>query len=70
MAVAGEELVFNRGDTRVCHTIDILQDSICESDPNEQFFSDLAYVSGVQPINIFPMTAEVIIDDTAEPECK
>ena len=62
--------MFNRGDTQVCHTIDIIQDDICESDPNEQFFSDLAYVSGVLPITIDPSTAEVIIDDSAEPECK
>ena len=69
VAVAGEELVFNRGDTRVCHTIDILQDNICESSPNEFFFSDLAYVSGMQPITISPPTAEVIIDDSDQPEC-
>ena len=70
VAVAGEQLVFNVGDTRVCHTIDILQDNICENDPNEFFLSDLAYVSGVQPITIYPPTAQVIIDDSAEPECK
>ena len=68
--VIGEALVFNRGDTRVCHDIDILQDDICESDPNESFFSNLAFSSGMQPITVFPRTAEVIIDDTAEPECK
>ena len=70
VAVAGEELVFNRGDTRVCHTIDILQDNICEYPPNENFFSDLAYVSGMQPITIAPPTAQVIIDDSDEPECE
>lgn len=62
--------MFNRGDIRVCHTIDILQDSICEDDPNEHFFSDLSYVSGVLPITINPPTAEVIIDDSDELECK
>ena len=70
VAVAGEELVFSRGATRVCHTIDILQDNICESSPNEFFFSDLAYVSGVQPITISPPTAQVVIDDSMEEECK
>ena len=70
MAVAGEELAFNRGGTQVCHTIDIMDDIICESDPNEHFFSDLVFVSGEQPINIAPMMAQVIIDDTTEPECK
>jgi len=61
--------VFNYGDTRVCHTLDILQDSTCEY-PFNEFFSDLAYVSGVQPITIAPPTAQVVIDDTAEPECE
>ena len=70
VAVSGEELLFNRGDTRVCHTIDILQDNICESDPNEFFFSDLAYVSGLMPITISPPTTQVIIDDNMEEECK
>ena len=68
VAVAGEELVFNRGSTRVCHTIDILQDNTCESDSNELFISGLANVRGVQ-IYIHPSTAQVVIDDTAEPEC-
>ena len=62
--------MFNPSDTRVCHTIIIQQDDICESDPNESFFSDLAYVSGIQTIIIDPPTAEVVIDDSAEPECK
>ena len=62
--------MFSRGDTRVCHTIDILQDNICESSPNEFFFSDLAYVSGVQPITISPSTARVVIDDSMEEECR
>ena len=62
--------MFSRGDTRVCHTIDILQDDICESDPNEHFFSDLSYVSGEPPITIEPDNAQVVIDDSAEPECE
>jgi len=37
--------------------------------PNEQFFSDLSYVSGIQPVNIDPARTTVIIDDSAEPEC-
>ena len=69
-AVIDEPLVFNRDITRVCHDIDILQDDICESDPNEFFFSNLTLSSGMQPIIVFPPSAEVIIDDTAEPECK
>ena len=69
-AVISEMLVFPHGSTCVCHTINIMDDDICESHQNEHFFSDLAYVSGIQPINIAPMTAQVIIDDTSEPECK
>ena len=69
-AVIDEPLVFNPGITRVCHDIIILQDDICESDPNEFFFSNLTLSSGMQPIIVFPPSAEVIIDDTAEPECK
>ena len=64
-----EQLVFGLGETRVCHTITITNDNICESDPNEFFFSDLSYVSGIQPIAIDPSRAQVIIDDTNEPEC-
>lgn len=70
LAVTGEELMFSRGETRVCHTIVIVNDDICERDPSENFFSDLAYVSGVMPITIAPSTAEIVIDDSAEPECK
>ena len=69
-AVAGVQLTFNRNDTRVCHTINILQDNICEYPPNENFFSDLAYVSGVMPITISPSSAQVVIDDSDEQECK
>jgi len=68
-SVVNEELVFGLGDTRVCHTITITNDDICEIDPNEFFFSDLSYVSGIQPITIDPERAQVIIDDTNEPEC-
>ena len=68
-AVSGQQLVFPRGSMRVCHIINILQDDVCENSPNEYFYSDLAYVSGVQPINIDPPTAQVIIDDSRETEC-
>ena len=67
-AVNGIELVFNHGDTQVCYTVSIIPDSVCEDTPNEQFHSDLAYVSGLQP-TIDPSTAVVVIDDTEEPEC-
>ena len=65
-----EELAFSLGDTRVCHTSDIVNDGICESDPNEDFLFGLAFVSGVQPITIEPDAAQVLIDDSAEQECE
>ena len=68
VAVANEALVFNTGDMLVCHTITIIDDNECEIDPNEQFFSDLFFVSGSQP-TIDPDRATVIINDTVEPEC-
>ena len=47
----------------------ITQDDICEIDRIEDFFSDLAYVSGIMPINIDPPRTRVRINDTNEPEC-
>ena len=62
------ELTFPRGSERQCHSVPILDDDLCEF-PSEDFFADLAYVSGRQIINInFPNT-RVVIDDTNEPEC-
>ena len=70
VAVIRELLMFPRGTVRVCHTVTINQDNECEILPeNEFFFSDLSLVSGVGDIIIRPPTAQVIIDDTAEPEC-
>ena len=61
-------LIFGVGDIRVCSDIMILNDRNCEI-PIEDFFSNLAYVSGEQPINVDPTRTRVIIKDTAEPEC-
>ena len=54
---------------RVCHTITINQDENCENNPNEDFFSNLALASGMQPIMVIRERARVIIDDNMEPEC-
>ena len=67
IAVIEELLQFDVGEQRVEHSITIIQDAFCE--PNEGFFSNLALVSGVQPINLIRSRAEVIIDDDVEPEC-
>ena len=64
-----KQLVFNIGDMRQSHNITILNDTVCERTPNERFFSNLTYISGDGPINITPMTAEIVINDFAEKEC-
>ena len=68
-AVVNQLLQFNAGDERVTHTITINPDEECENDPYEDFFSNLALVSGVQPINLIRPRAQVIINDDLEPEC-
>ena len=70
IGVVNELLQFNVGDVRVRHNITINQDAVCENDPNEFFFSNLALVSGAQPINLIRPRAEVIINDDLEPECR
>ena len=67
-AVVGEQLVFNAGDDRQCHTVNIVDDNDCEQ-PAEDFFSNLMFVSGQQVVTINPAQAQVIIDDDSEPEC-
>ena len=37
--------------------------------PNEEFFSNIALDSGVQPINLINPQATVTIDDSGEVEC-
>ena len=68
-AVINQLLVFNLGDERVTHTITISQDNECEDDPLENFFSNLALVSGVQSIAVIRPRAQVNINDTLEREC-
>ena len=69
LAVIREPLMFPPGTVRVCHTVTIIQENECEILPNEFFSSVLSFESGVGKIIIQPPTAQVIIDDTAEPEC-
>ena len=60
--------MFGAGDSRVCHDVNILDDIDCET-PYEDFFSNLEYDSGDMPIIITRPRTQVIINDTAEPEC-
>ena len=62
-------LDFAIGNERACHTVHIIDDDICEDDPNENYFSSLEFGGGVQPITVDPALTEVIIDDTNQPEC-
>ena len=67
--VANGILTYNQGDERVTHTIIINQDDLCETDPYEDFFSNLALNSGIQPITVIRRRSQIIINDTLEPEC-
>ena len=57
--------MFNTGDDRQCHRVQIVNDDNCEREL-EQFFSRLAYVSGTPVIIVDPDTARVIIDDSQD----
>ena len=59
-------LAFACGDSRMCHTVDIIRNSICE--PPEDFFANLAYVSGTNIIILEDRT-QVLIEDSNESEC-
>ena len=59
-------LMFGVGGLRVCHDVDIIDDNDCET-PYEDFISNLA--SRDMPIAITQPRTQVIINDTAEPEC-
>jgi hypothetical protein len=67
-AVVGLILDFQTGAGRVCHTVAINQDEMCE-DPPEDFHSDLAYESGTLPITVIRTPATIVINDSAELEC-
>ena len=70
-AVTNEIITFVEGQMRATHTIIINQDDDCENDPNENFFSNISLNSGQQQlISVIRPRAEVIIDDTDEPECR
>ena len=56
-----------RGSLRQCYFVNILNDIMCEVPP-ENFFADLALVSG-RMVSINPPTTQIFIDDSGEPEC-
>ena len=67
--VADVRLDFTIGQDRACHRVSIIDDDICEIDPNESFFSSLEFGGGELPITVDPSLTEVIIDDTNQPDC-
>ena len=68
-AAVDEPLVFTQGQRSACHRVMITQDDICEINQIEDFFSNIAYVSGIIPSVINLPRTHVIINDTNEPEC-
>ena len=63
LSTSGGMLTFNIGDARQCHDVGIVDDVIYEIEV-EQFFSNLALVSGA-PVTVDPPSIRVIIfDDT------
>ena len=62
-------LAFTRGDSQRCHIVNITQDDVCEHPDPDDFFANLAYVSGRQNIFMVRDRTQVLIDDSNEPEC-
>ena len=62
-----DELVFSLGDSQQCHSVEIIDDLICELPP-ENFFADMLLVSGFD-VTVDPDLTEVLIDDSDEEEC-
>ena len=61
------ELVFNTGDSRVCYTISIVDDDLCE-EPSENLLAQLR-VQNENSVEYRLEFTEVVIEDDAEPEC-
>ena len=68
IAVSGETIQFNVGDTMKTHTIRINQDMTCE-DRNELFYSNISLQNRRQQIRVIAPQVRVIIDDSGEVEC-
>ena len=60
---------FNIGDTRVNHTLKIIDDIICEGCPVEAFFSNISLLNDDPRITIIQDHARVMIVDSMEIEC-
>ena len=60
-------LMFSLGDSQQCHSVEIIDDLICEPTP-ENFFADMLLVSGFD-VSVDPDLTTVLIDDSDEEEC-
>ena len=68
VAISGQIIQFNVGDTSHTFTLSIANDGMCETQ-TESFFVSIALVSSTGSITISPSQAQVIINDVIEPEC-
>ena len=59
------QITFNTGDTRVIHTINIVNDDMCES-PQEEFFSRISLFTQDRHINIAQSQTRIVILDSTE----
>ena len=62
-------LQFNAGQTRLNHTVKIVDDVICESCPTEVFFCNISLLNDDPRITINQDHARVMIADSVELEC-
>ena len=69
VGLADVHLYFGVGDLRVYNNIEVIHNNICESEQIKDFFVDLVYVRGEQPIVIDPERTRIVINSTAETEC-
>ena len=66
--VTAQIIQFGAGDSNKRVSIAITDDEICEL-PDENFFVSLTLVTGSPPISISTQQAQVVIEDSYEPEC-
>ena len=53
--------MFENGDHRKCHNVEILDNNLCELNETKHFFSNLQYENGEMPITIRPQRTHVTI---------
>ena len=68
VAISGQIIQFNVGDTNHTLTLSIANDGMCETQ-TESFFVRISLVSSTGSITISPSQTQVFIDDVNEPEC-